>query len=89
MHALFAKLLFNAYQSFRTQTFRTQAKTFRTHFRSVRVDTSCMGTYIVPKYIFHTYILHLRYVLWKLNVLSLFGKLTLLDMFLTRDALLT
>ena len=33
------------------------------------VDTSCMGTYIAPKYIFHTYILHLLEKLVLLEVL--------------------
>ena len=37
------------------------------------VDTSCMGTYNVPKYIFHTYILLLLEKLGLLEVLFSFS----------------
>ena len=39
-----------------------------------------MGTYIVPKYIFHTYILDLLEVLCFLEMLTLLEMLVLLEM---------
>ena len=50
--------------SFRTQTFRTQAETFRTHFRSVRTQPS--GRF-VPKNFLHKMFKKKRKVLFHLS----------------------